>query len=148
MTVTDADRIAAAGIPLTLGGREVRVRYTLRSWREAEDRFGSLEEVLALMRGLIGAKGADAKPVKKEVGTIIPLLWMGLLHEGLTEDDVFDLGSIGELRLYRDTILEAITEGTPGPGPGKEAGVADSPGTTTTSPSPSATDAAMASSGT
>lgn len=40
MPATDADRIAADGIPLTLGGREVRVRYTLRSWKEAEDRFG------------------------------------------------------------------------------------------------------------
>lgn len=141
MSVTDADRIAAAGIPLTLGGREVRVRYTLRSWKEAEDRFGSLEEVLAILRRLLA--GDEPKPV----GTTMTLLWAGLLHEGLSLDDVYELGDIHERGVYATAILSAISEGTSGPGPGKDAGAADSPGATITTPSPSATDAAMASSG-
>ena len=142
MSVTDADRIAAEGIPLTLGGREVRVRYTLRSWKEAEDRFGSLEEVLAIMRRLL----AGEEP--KEVGTTVTLLWAGLLHEGLSLNDVYELGDIYERGTYQQAILNAISEGTPGPGPGKdEVAAADSPGATTTSPSPSDSVAAMASSG-
>jgi hypothetical protein len=146
MSVTDADRIAAAGIPLTLGGREVRVRYTLRSWKEAEDRFGSLEEVLDLLRGLIGEEGA--KPVPKRVGTVMPLLWAGLLHEGLTLDEVYELGSIHDLKPYVDAIVASISEGTPGPGPGKDVAAADaSLGPTTTTPSPSGMAVAMASSG-
>lgn len=149
MPVSDADRIAADGIPLTLGGREVRVRYTLRSWKEAEDRFGSLDDVFTLLRGLIDAPGDDAEPVKKKVGTIIPLLWMGLLHEGLSEEQVYDLGVIKEILIYRDAILEAISEGTPEPGRGKEeAAAVDSPGPTTTTPPPSDMAVAMSSSGT
>ena len=148
MTTTDADRLAADGIPLTLGGREVRVRYTLRSWKEAEDRFESLANVLGLMRGLIGIQDDQAVEVKKEVGTIVPLLWCGLLHEGLTLDQVYDLGVIRDLRLYVDAIVAAVSEGTPGPGRGNdEAGAVDSPGPTTTTSSPSATAAVMATSG-
>ena len=143
MSVTDADRIAAAGIPLTLGGREVRVRYTLRSWKEAEDRFGSLREVFAIMGRL--SDGSE----DKQVGTLIPLLWMGLLHEGMTEHEVFEAGDILLLSEYRDAILAAIDQGSSEPGRGKDAAAAvDSPGPTTTTPSPSATAAAMASSGT
>lgn len=142
MSVTEADRIAAAGIPLTLGGREVRVRYTLRSWKEAEDRFGSLEEVLAILRRLL----ADEEP--KPVGTTMTLLWAGLLHEGLSLDELYELGDIHERGVYANAILEAVTQGTPRPGSGKDAAAAvDSPGPTTTTPSPSDTAAAMASSG-
>lgn len=142
MSVTDADRLAAAGIPLTLGGREVRVRYTLRSWKEAEDRFGSLEEVLAIMRRLLAGEE------KREVNTIIPLLWAGLLHEGLTLDEVYDLGDIHDRGVYTDTILAAIAEGTPGPGPGKDSAAVDvSPGSTTTTPPLSDSAVVMASSG-
>ncbi len=140
MSVTDADRIAAAGIPLTLGGREVRVRFTLRSWKEAEDRFGSMEEALAVLRRLIN----DEEP--KPVAATMALLWAGLLHEGLTLDDVYDLGSIHERPNYAQAVLQAISDGTPRAGSGKEAAAA-SPGTATTTPSPSDTDAAMASSG-
>ena len=142
MAVTDADRIAADGIPLTLGGRELRVRYTLRSWKHAEDRFGSLEEVLAILYRLIDGTQ------DKQVGTVIPLLWMGLLHEGITEDEVYDLATIGALRSYVAAILAAVDQGSSGSGPGKdEAEVADSLGSTTTTPSPSDSVAAMASSG-
>lgn len=141
MSVTDADRIAAAGIPLTLGGREVRVRYTLRSWKEAEDRFGSLEEVIAILRRLLAGEE------KKEIGTIVPLLWAGLVHEGLSLDDVYELGDIHQRGAYASAVLAAIGEGSPGPGPGKDEAVVDSPGATTTTPQPSATAAATPSSG-
>ena len=150
MPVTDADRLVAAGIPLTLGGREVRVRYTLRSWKEAEDRFETTANVLGLLRGLTTPNHPEAIEVKKDVGTVIPLLWCGLLHEGLTLDDVFELGNMRDLRIYVDAIMDAVSEGTPGPGSGKEGAVGEmaaSPGPTTTTPSPSDTAAAMASSG-
>jgi hypothetical protein len=146
MSVTDADRIAAAGIPLTLGGREVRVRYTLRSWKEAEDRFGSTEKAFAVLRGIGGIEDDRAAKIEKDVGTVIALLWMGLLHEGLTEDDVYELGHLSDFPTYRNVILEAVNEGVPRPGPGKEEAAA-SPGAPTTTPSPSDSAAVMASSG-
>lgn len=146
MSDTTARQIAADGIPLTIGGREVRVRYTLRSWKEAEDRFGSTDKAFAVLRALAGVEDERAAKIDKDVGTVVALLWMGLLHEGLTENDIFELGQLGDFPEYRHAILAAINEGIPGPGPGKEEAAA-SPGPPTTTPSPSVSAAVMASSG-
>ncbi len=145
MSVTDADRIAAAGIPLTLGGREVRVRFTMRSWKEAEDRFGSLEEAFSILRRMSSL--VPEEQLGKPIGPTMAFLWMALIHEGLTEDEVYYLCDIHDLLRYQAAILSALAEGTPGPGPGKDMGVVASPGPTTTTPSPSATGAVMATSG-
>lgn len=141
----DADRIAAEGIALTLAGRQVHVRYTMRSWRQVEARFGSMSAALAALRWM--ASPDDVEPVAKPVDATVTLLAAGLLHEGLTEDDLWDCTDIHELHAYQAAILEAINQGTPGPGPGKEAAADGSPGAITTTPSPSASAVAMASSG-
>lgn len=146
MTVADADRIAAEGIPLTLAGRQVQVRYTMRSWRLVEARFGSMSAALAALRWM--AKPDDVEPVAKPVDATITLLAAGLLHEGLSEDDLWDATNITDLHAYQAAVLEAINQGTPGPGPGKDVAADGFPGATTTTPSPSASAAAMASSGT
>lgn len=144
--IHDADRIAAAGISLTLAGRQVQVRYTMRSWRLVEARFGSMSAALAALRWM--STPDQAEPVAKPVDATITLLAAGLLHEGLTEDDLWDATNITDLHAYQAAVLEAVNQGTPGPGPGKDAAADGSPGATTTTPSPSGSAAAMASSGT
>ena len=42
MTITDSDRILAAGIPITVDGEERRLRYSFRALKVLEDHFGSL----------------------------------------------------------------------------------------------------------
>ena len=144
--IHDADRIAADGITLNLAGRQVRVRYTMRSWRMVEDRFGSMAAALAALRWMVAP--ADTEPVAKPVDATITLLAAGLLHEGLTEDDLWDATNITDLHAYQAAVLQAVDQGTPGPGPGKGAAADGSRGATTTTPSPSDSAAAMASSGT
>ena len=145
MSVTEADRIAAAGIPLTLGGREVRVRFCMHSWREIEDRYESLEQGIDVLRQMLNA--TPKAPFKKPVRPTGEMLWAALYHEGMTEDEVLDLMDVHDLTSYQAALFAAVVEGTPGPGPGKDELAADSPGPTTTTPSPSDTAAAMASSG-
>ena len=145
MSVTDADRIAAAGIPLTLGGREVRVRFCMHSWREIEDRYESLDEGIETLRRML--KASPDAPFKKPLRPTAEMLWAALYHEGMTEDEVLEAMDIHELTTYQGALIAAVVEGTPGPGPGKDEAVVDSPGATTTTPQPSATAAAMASSG-
>lgn len=42
MPITEADRLAAEGVPLELGGVKVIVRFNNRAMKELEKRFGSL----------------------------------------------------------------------------------------------------------
>lgn len=109
---TDSDRILAAGVPLTLAdGREVRVRYSMRSLKEMEDRYGSLEEPLRLVHGLFSGT------TKRQVTTLVPMLAFGLLHEdGLTEDALYDLTEPKRRAEYLGIVSDAIGEALPAPG--------------------------------
>lgn len=112
MPATDSDRILAAGVPLTLAdGREVRVRYSMRSLKEMEDRYGSLEEPLRLVHGLFDGS------TKRHITTLVPMLAFGLLHEeGITEDGLYDLTDTTRRVEYLKVISDAIGEALPAPG--------------------------------
>ena len=142
---TAGDRILAAGVPIVLGdGREVRLRFSNRSVKMLEDEFGSL----AAMQG---ALGDTDNPDRKVIGPICTVLTAGLLHEGLSFDDVLDLTEPKLLSTYSQAIATAFAQafGTDDPGAAAE-GKAPSPSTgpSGTTSQPVATDVAMTSSGT
>lgn len=109
---TESDRILAAGIPLTLAdGREVRVRYSMRSLKRMEDHYGSTEAPLRLAQGLFDGS------TKCQFTTIVSLLAFGLLHEeGLTEDALDDLTEPRRRHEYVSIVADAIGEALPAPG--------------------------------
>lgn len=151
---TEADRILAAGVPLTLAtGRTVTLRYNMRSLKSIEDRFGSVAAMTVALNGIIPMNG---KPPTngKIVSTVVPMLALGLTEEGITEDALLDDGllSWSEMRgSYFDAIAEALDQAfppptpSPGKGPEVEPTIASN-GDASTTPPPSSV-AAMASSG-
>jgi hypothetical protein len=156
MTATDAERIAAEGVPLTLrDGRSVHLRYSMRSLFEMEKRWGAIDNATTALNDLLPDADGEKAKNRKPVSTVVPLLALGLVHEGITEDDLLDqpLLHLHELANgYLDVIAEALNQAFPSPErPGKgvaAAGNGTAPtGPASTTPPPSALVAASASSG-
>lgn len=139
----ESDRLLAEGIPLDLAnGRAVKVRYSLRSLKVFEDVYGSVGVVQELLAGLFTGEN------KKTVSTVVPVLAIGLAHEGIAEDELYDLLDIGEIPTYLNAIASALEQAFPPPSTGGKAeGEAPSPGATSTTPPPGASDATTNSSG-
>lgn len=164
MPATDAERIAAEGVPIVLrDGRTVRLRFSMRSLFEFERRWGSIEVATSALNDLIppvvgvdddGTPRIGRAPNRKPVSTVVPVLAIGLSHEGITEDDLLD-GPLLDFRElahdYLDAIIAALNEAFPPPeAPGKdESGeaAAASTGPASTTPPPSDLVAATPSSG-
>lgn len=125
---TDSDRILAAGIPFTLiDGREVRLRYTMRSLKMLEDEFDSLTKVETVLSG-----DEDSK----KIGPLMSVLAAGLIHENLSAESLLDLTNPSQLQDYADLIGKAFNEAFP-ESSGKAEEVPVSPGVTGTSSPPS-----------
>lgn len=137
---TDSDRLLAEGSPLILSdGRTVHVRFTMRSLKALEDAFGDFDTVQKTLTSTTGAK----------VGPMIEVLAAGLIHEGLTADDLYDLTSPGALQSYVAVISDALEQAFPDPtGEVPKVGSADgSRGVTSTTSPPFATAAPTSISG-
>lgn len=156
MTATDADRIAAEGVPLTLrDGRSVHLRYSMRSLYEMERRWGAIADATTALNDLLPESIGETAKNRKPVSTVLPLLALGLVHEGITEDDLLDqpLLHLHEMANgYLDAIAEALKQAFPSPEkPGKGEAAAEngtaSTGPASTTPPPSALVAATSSSG-
>lgn len=148
MAPNEGDRILAAGVALTLAdGRDVRVKYSMRSLKALEDTFGSIEAAHRALLGLLGPAATN----RKIVGTIVPWLAAGLLHEGIAEAALWDLVRIEDLGRYLDVVFAGVDEAFPPPAsPGKGEGdepVGASSGDGSTTPPPDASGAATPSSG-
>lgn len=140
MPATESDRILAAGVEVPLAdGRTVALRYTLRSLKAFEDTFGSVAAALDALNALY--TGAN----EKKIGTIIPSLAAGLIHERITEDALYDgLAKEHEMAVYLNAITEALDQAFPPPSkasPGKDGPEASSGDASTTPPTASDTTA-------
>jgi hypothetical protein len=152
MTASESDRILAPGVLLKLAtGREVTLRFSLRSLKILEDRFGSVASMTTELNGIIPRNGI-APSNGKIIGTVVPVLAAGLAGEGITEDELLDgpLLEWSELRgAYFDAIAEALDQAfpPPTPSPGKDAEVATASNGVASTTQPPSSVAAMASSG-
>lgn len=141
---TDAARLAADGIPLRLGERDVHVRFTFRSLKLLEERYGDLVKVNEELQSLVAR--AHLTPFT----TLPRFVHVGLGHEpDVTEDDVLDLPT----ERYDDVLAAlaaAIRVGFPDVGKADEEGAQGdpSPGATSTTSPPSDGAAPEPSSGT
>ena len=143
MSASDAARLEAAGIPLRIGERDVRVRFTFRSMKMLEERYGDLSKVNEQLRRLILA---DHPTPHTEM---LSMIEAGLLHEPTAFADVLDSPPhrFGD---FREALIGAINEGFPDVGKAEEEGGQGdhSPGTTSTTSPPSDGAELVASSGT
>jgi hypothetical protein len=98
MTTSDSDRLLAAGTPLALtDGREVSLKYGMRSLKILEDQFGDLRTAQNSLAG--GGK---------TIGPLMDLLSAGLLHEGITADELLDLVDPQRLEEYSQALVKAF----------------------------------------
>lgn len=132
---TEADRLEAAGVPITLtDGREVWLRYSMRSLKSFEDNFGSVTAAVESLNGLFPRNGKPPAN-EKAVSTLLPLLAAGLLHEGLDEEALYDLTSFFDKDAYLVAISAALDQAFPLPAsPGKASKARSRGGASTTQP--------------
>jgi hypothetical protein len=156
MSVTDADRLLADGEPVTIAGHAFHVRFTPRSFKLLEDRYGAILNVGELLNRISTGDGAL-------FGPIFHILSLGLRHETVdgqpvTEDWLLDNGDAREITVYAVAALDALMEALPaaavteGPNPNLQGtnGVSPgaSPGSSSSTPPSSASTSPPASSGT
>lgn len=100
---SDSDRLLAAGAPITLiDGREVRLRYGMRAMKNLEDELGSIEAVHEAVNG-----------TGKKFGPLVTVIYCGLSHEQIEQDDLFDLLDTRRLEEYSEAIGAAFHEAFP-----------------------------------
>lgn len=135
-TTSDADRLLAEGVPLTLtDGREVYLRYGMRALKMLEDKFGSLE----VAQNALGGGG-------KMIGPLMDLLSAGLAHEGISADELLDLVDPYSLEKYTELLIAAFDQAFPASS-GKGGAVAKTNGTNGSSGRSSTTSARSRSAG-
>lgn len=149
MTITDSDRILAAGIPITVDGEERRLRYSFRALKVLEDHFGSLGAAVDAIARVLN----DGMNGERIIVDLAVLVAAGLDDD---PDTILDrLAGSDSWMIVRDAAvactdawIEAFPQAvTVEPGKaGEPAETASTGGTSTTSP-PSPADAQMATSG-
>lgn len=120
----------------------MRVRYTMRSMRALEARYGSLANLNEQLQLLV--RGEHLTPFTLMTAVILE----GLLHESVTEDDVLDAPA-SVYPVLRSALVDAINESFPDPGKADEGDQAgeEPPGAISTTSPPSGSVEAMATSG-
>lgn len=114
--VTDADRLAAAGAALSIANHDFHVRYTPRSLKLLEDRYGSITKVGVVLANM---QSGD-EPM---ISTVFFILACGLRHEEdalgqpITEDWLLDNGDSHALNEYAEQAFAALLESLPGQKP-------------------------------
>lgn len=146
MSITDADRLVAAGRPITLAdGSIVRLRFGFRGLLALEESFGSLTAVEEILSQVAEGKGKLLDP-------LVRLLAAGLVSEGLGFDAVADRLDIARLESYVEALVVALEEALPAAKVGKGATAVvptnGSLGPTSTTSPPSGSIEATTSSGT
>lgn len=107
---TDAQRIAAAGYPITLtDGRRARVRFGLRALKLLEERYGSLVGIAESLREMVGDDADHAKMI----APTWDLLEAGLLHLRLEPEDLDALLDPNRLAEYTEAVARAFREAMP-----------------------------------
>jgi hypothetical protein len=128
--MSNPSKLLARGVEVTLAdGRVARLRFGMRELAELEDLFGSLNGSQEALAG------------GKTFKSTAQLLAIGLAHEGLTLEQLWDLLIPADTHLYAEAIVDAISQSFPdsdGPGNSEAGTTTGSPSSTgTTSPSSS-----------
>lgn len=153
-TVTDADRIAAEGVPIPTTRGELRLVYGMRALRKLEDTYGGIGELQDAMQALMENLTTTGKG--KAFGPLCDIIVPGLLHHGLTEDQALDALIPRHVQAYTEAMQLAMQQAFPdedapagqGNDEAQVAAPADaSPGPSGTTSPPAATAAAATSSG-
>lgn len=114
-TVTDADRIAAEGVPIPTTRGELRLVYGMRALRQLEDTYGGLAELQDAMQALLDNLKLTGKG--KAFGPMLDIVCPGLMHHGLTADAAADLLMPRHVRLYIEAMAEAMQQAFPDEAP-------------------------------
>lgn len=151
-TVTDADRIAAEGVPIPTARGELRLLYGMRALRMLEDHYGGVGEMQEAMQVLMDNLTTTGKG--KAFGPLCSILIPGLMHHGLTEDEALDALLPRYVKDYTEAMAEAMQQAFPDdPAPAgtgndqAQQPVEGSPGPTGTTSPPAATAETMPDSG-
>jgi|GEM_PF-3639360 len=109
--ITDADRLAAAGAELTIAGHDFHVRYTSRSFKLLEDRYGSIVKLGPLFTAIQEGEAPTYE-------TLFFLLSLGVRHEmvdgePVDEDWLLDNAPPSRVTEYMDAVSAALTEASP-----------------------------------
>lgn len=148
MSITDSDRILAAGVPIQLAGGEARLRFDFRALKQIEDHYGSLADAATALTTMYNS--AFTKLDAAVLSHLEVFLAAGL-PSGTVEGDVLELLDVaGGYRTAMVTATaacyDAWTEAFPIPTPSAEGNgpaPADgngSRGTTSTGSSPDLPD--------
>lgn len=153
-TTTDADRIAAEGVPIPTARGELRLIYGMRALRKLEDTYGGIGELQEAMQALMDNLTTTGKG--KAFGPLLDVMVPGLLHHGITEDEAVDALQPRHVQVYIAAMQTAMEQAFPdddapagqGNDDAQVAAPADaSPGPSGTTSPPAATAAAPANSG-
>lgn len=132
-TITDRERLRAAGRPVTLAdGRELAVRFGLDELCRLEEEYGALAAFTSAINATAeGGKGLFVTTLRK-------VLAIGLARHGVTYEDLDTLFLLEQRWEYRDAIIDAYNEAMPPPtGSGKaSAETSNSRGPTFSTPEP------------
>lgn len=140
---TDADRLAADGIPITLADGIHHLRFTMRGLKMLEDSFDGIDNVTKFLAGTN----------RRRFGPLADMLAAGLVHDGITADAVLDLAPPQRYTEYLSAAIDALDVAFPSPAEEeaeprpKDPATNGSTGEASTTSPPSSSAAAMATSG-
>jgi hypothetical protein len=139
---SDADRLLAAGVAVTLGdGKSYRLRFGFAALRQIENDFPDGLEAASKMLQAKGWKG-------KRVTALSNLMVAALIHTGLEPHAIIDLLELKHIVTYLDAMnlafVQAMPTGAPSPN-GRRGG--GSPGRSSTTRRRSRSGARTGSSG-
>lgn len=109
--MTDADRIAAEGVPIPTTRGELRLVYGMRALRQLEDTYGGIGELQEAMQQLMENLTTTGKG--KAFGPLCDIIVPGLLHHGLTEDQALDALIPRHVTVYTEAMGEAMRQAFP-----------------------------------
>lgn len=110
MTEKTSQKVADAA-ELSIAGHDFHLRYTPRSLKAIEQRFGSLFAVGEQLEELKAGKG-------QIVGFVFAVLAYGLQHEqvagvAVDEDWLLDNGDLKQLTNYANAVFDALWQALP-----------------------------------
>lgn len=115
--MTESDKIAAKGIPITLAdGSTTHARFGLWGIKIIEDRYGSLAEMQSVMEAAFDTDETGA-PRGKAFSTLLDVLGIALLHTKKSGQQLADMLDPRRIEEYVEAVSEALLQSLPDPGP-------------------------------
>lgn len=108
---TTADQLAGEGVPILTRRGPMQLQYGFRALRALEDRFGSIVGMQDAMQAVLDTMGEDGRG--KAFGPLADIVVPGLLHTGLSADELEDALLPGEVRTYVHAMQDAMQQAFP-----------------------------------